>query len=29
MTNVNLNTILGYNKDKVEHSFLDDYDKEW
>jgi tRNA(Ile)-lysidine synthase TilS/MesJ len=28
MTNVNLNTILGYNKDKVEHSFLDDYDKE-
>ena len=28
MTNVNLNTVLGYNKDKIEHSFLDDYDKE-
>ncbi len=28
MTNVNLNTILEYNKDKIEHNFLDDYDKE-
>ncbi|ROR22360.1 PP-loop family protein [Mobilisporobacter senegalensis] len=26
--NVNLNTIIGYQKDGVEHSFLDDYDEE-
>ena len=24
-TNVNLNTIIGYQKDKTKHSFLDDY----
>lgn len=27
MHNVNLNTIIGYHKDKIEHSFLDDYDE--
>ncbi len=27
MENVNLNCVLGYHKDGVEHSFLDDYDK--
>lgn len=26
--NVNLNMILGYNKDKIEHSYIDNYDKE-
>lgn len=26
--NVNLNTIIGYQKDGVQHSFLDDYDEE-
>jgi tRNA(Ile)-lysidine synthase TilS/MesJ len=26
--NVNLNTIIGYYKDKVHHSFLDDYNKK-
>jgi len=25
---VNLNTMIGYKKDGIEHSFLDDYDKE-
>lgn len=28
VTNVNLNTIIGYNKDDKEYNFLDDYDKE-
>jgi len=28
LENINLNTVIGYNKDKIEHSFLDDYDKE-
>ena len=27
MNNINLNTVLGYKKDKVFHSFLDEYDK--
>ena len=28
INNINLNTVLGYKKDGVKHSFLDDYDKE-
>ncbi len=27
INNINLNTVLGYKKDGVKHSFLDDYDK--
>ena len=27
MENINLNCVLGYQKDKIKHSFLDDYDK--
>lgn len=27
MNNINLNTVLGYKKDKLYHSFLDEYDK--
>lgn len=27
LENINLNCVLGYNKDKIKHSFLDDYDK--
>ena len=28
INNINLNTVLGYKKDGIKHSFLDDYDKE-
>lgn len=28
INNINLNTVLGYKKDGVKYSFLDDYDKE-
>ena len=28
MNNINLNTVLGYKKDKVFHSFLDEYDNK-
>ena len=28
LDNINLNCVLGYHKDKIRHSFLEDYDKE-
>lgn len=28
INNINLNTVLGYKKDGIKHSFLDDYDNE-
>ena len=28
LDNINLNCVLGYHKDGIRHTFLDDYDKE-